>query len=253
MISRALRDAPRPLILGCAFFFAAAYFAAHFPDAPGRVAGSYASNALIAAPPAVALWRYLGARRAVFALLAVSLFAYAVESAGVATGFPYGSFHYSDSLGPRLGGLAPYTLPVSYLPLVIGAVAATGGSSLPARALVSAALLVLVDGVLDPGAVALGFWVWLEGGIYYGVPASNFLGWLLSGTVASALLLATGRPAWGKSPPPPGLLDGLILALAFWSGAAVFSGLVVPALLGSALLVFLLHRRSRLSRTSSFC
>lgn len=252
MLSRAFRDTPRPLIVGCIFLFAAAYFAAHFPDAPGRVAGSYASNALIAAPPALALWRYLGARRAVFGLLAVSLFAYAIESVGVATGLPYGEFHYSDSLGPRLWELAPYTLPVSYLPLVLGSVAATVGGSLPARALASAVLLVAVDGVLDPGAAALGFWVWPEGGLYYGVPASNYFGWLLSGTLASALLLAAGRSVWGKSSPPPGLLDGLILALAFWSGAAVFSGLLFPALLGPTLLAYLLLRRSSLLRASSF-
>jgi hypothetical protein len=42
------------------------------------------------------------------------------------------------------------------------------------------------------------------------------------------------------------LLDGAILALAFWTGVAVFSALIVPALLGAALFAYLLHRRSRL-------
>lgn len=248
MLHRALGDAPRGLLLGCLFLFAAAYFALSFPDTPGRAAGSWVANVLIAVPPFVALWRYLGTRRAVLALVLVSVFAYAVESVGVATGFPYGEFHYGDALGPKLGDLAPYALPLSYAPLVVGAVAATGGINLPARALVAAALLTLMDGVLDPGAVSLGFWVWPEGGVYYGVPASNYLGWLVSGTIASALLLVAGRPVWRKAPPRPGLLDGAILALAFWSGAAVFSGLLVPALLGPTLFALMLHRRSRLQR-----
>jgi putative membrane protein len=37
---------------------------------------------------------------------------------------------------------------------------------------------------LDPGAVAVGFWAYADGGVYYGVPLSNFAGWVLSGTVA---------------------------------------------------------------------
>jgi putative membrane protein len=89
----------------------------------------------------------------------------------------------------------------------------------------------------------LGFWIWPEGGAYYGVPLSNYAGWLLSGALAAALLLAVGR--W-RTAPLPGLLDGAILALAFWTGVAVFSALIVPALLGAALFAHLLHRRSRL-------
>ena len=57
------------------------------------------------------------------------------------------------------------------------------------------------------------------------------------------MLLATG--GW-RTTPLPGLLDGAVLALAFWTGVAVFSGLGVPALLGAVLLAYLLHRRSRL-------
>jgi putative membrane protein len=75
------------------------------------------------------------------------------------------------------------------------------------------------------------------------VPLSNYAGWLLSGALATALLLAVGR--W-RAVPLPGLLDGAILALAFWTGVAAFSVLIVPALLGAALIAYLLHRRSRL-------
>ena len=102
-----------------------------------------------------------------------------------------------------------------------------------------------MDGVLDPGAASLGFWIWPDGGAYYGVPTSNYAGWLLSGALAVALLLAAGR--W-RTAPLPGLLDGAILALAFWTGVAVFSALIFPALLGVVLIAHLLYRRSRLWR-----
>ena len=253
VFTRTLRATPRSLILASALLFGVALFATRFPDAPGASIGSYISTFLIALPSLIALIRYLGPRRAALGMLALSAFGYAIEAIGVVTGFPYGSFYYGDALGEKALGLVPYLLPISYAPLVIGAVAASwnSGSVLAYRfSLIfrSALLLTLMDGVLDPGAASLGFWIWPGGGAYYGVPLSNYAGWLLSGALAAALLLTAGR--W-RAAPLPGLLDSAVLALAFWTGVAVFSGLVVPALLGAALLVYLFRRRSRL-RSYSF-
>lgn len=230
-------------------FFFAAYFTVRFPDVPGASAGSYVSAFLIALPPCAALFHYLGARRAMLSLLVLSAFAYAIETAGVVTGLPYGEFRYGDSLGPKVFGLVPYLLPVSYVPLVIGTVAAVPLRHPVPRALASAILLTVMDAALDPGAVSLGFWAYPDGGFYYGVPASNFAGWLLSGTIAAALLIALGR-GW-RDAPPPGLLDGLIIAATFWSGVAVFSGLILPALIGAVLFAYLLYRRWRLAGSYS--
>ncbi len=246
MFTQALRATPRPLIALSALFFVAAYFAVRFPDAPGAGVGSYVSTLLIALPSFVALLGYLGPRQAALGVLAVAAFGYAIETIGVVTGLPYGPFYYGDALGGRLFGLVPYLLPLSYAPLVIGAVAASWNPGSPRRALWiarSALLLTLMDGVLDPGAASLGFWVWPEGGAYYGVPLSNYAGWLLSGTLAAALLLTVGR--WRQTP-LPGLLDSATIAVAFWTGVTLFSALIFPTLLGAALFGYLIHRRSRL-------
>ena len=244
MFARIVRSTPRPLLVACVLALAAAYFAARFPDVPGASAGSYVSTLLIALPSVAALFRYLGPRPAALSLLALSAFGFAVETVGVLTGFPYGPFYYGEALGPKLLGLVPFLLPVSYVPLVLGAVAATWPiKPRPLHVLASAILLVLMDGVLDPGAASLGFWVWPEGGAYYGVPPSNYAGWLLSGALATAVLLAIAR--W-RDAPPPGLLDSAIIALSFWTGIAAISGALVPSLLGPALLAYLLARRSRL-------
>ncbi len=253
MIPCSLRDTPRPLLLLSALFFGAAYFTANSPDTPGAGIASFVSTLLIALPSFVALWRFLGPKRAALSLLTLSAFGYAIETTGVLTGFPYGPFYYGDSLGPKVAGLVPYLLPLSWVPLVLGAVAATapeekGGPRRRFLPLLSAAvLLTLVDGVLDPGAASLGFWVWPEGGIYYGVPITNYLGWLFSSTLAAAILLALGRGRWGRASPPPGLLDSLLAALAFWVGVDLFSELLFPAVLGIALFTYLLHRRARLA------
>lgn len=250
MIPHPFRTAPKTLLAACALFFGASYFTVRFPDVPGAGAGSFVSTLLISLPSFVALWRFLGPGGAAVSLLSLSAFGYAIETLGVTTGFPYGPFFYGDSLGPKLAGLVPYLLPLSWAPLVLGAVAATaprGGGGPALHVVLAAVLLTLVDGVLDPGAAALGFWVWPEGGVYYGVPLSNYFGWLLSSSLAAALLLALGRGRWGREAPPPGMLDSLLVAVAFWVGVAVFSGLPVPALLGAALFVVLLRRRARLA------
>jgi putative membrane protein len=135
-------------------------------------------------------------RRAALVLLAVVGYVYGIELVGVATGWPYGEFTYGFTLGPMVGGI-PLALPLFFLPLVLnaylftllvlGPLAARRWVRLP----VAIAVVLGIDLVLDPGAVALGFWQYVDGGAYYGVPASNFAGWLLSGTVAvSAVDLA---------------------------------------------------------------
>jgi bisanhydrobacterioruberin hydratase len=244
VLTQLRRATPRPLIVACALATLAALFAVRFPDLPGASIGSYISTFLIALPSIVALFRYLGPRRATLSLLALSLFAYAIEYLGVATGFPYGRFFYGDALGPTVAGLVPFLLPLSYAPLVVGAVAAAwGGGSRLLHLAYAALLLVWMDAILDPGATSLGFWVWPGGGAYYGVPPSNFAGWLLSGTLATALLLTTAR--WSKTP-MPALLDSAAISTAFWTAVAAFSGLIVPALLGAVLFAYLLTRRAHL-------
>jgi putative membrane protein len=157
---------------------------------------------------------------------------------------PYGTVYDGDALGPRLVGFVPYLLPLSYAPLVVGAVAVAWGTRLRLLHVLHATLLLVwMDAVLDPGAASLGFWVWPQGGVYYGVPLSNFAGWLLSGALATTLLLTTGR--WSETP-TPALLDSATIATSFWTGVAILSGTVVPALLGVTLFAYLLGCRSHL-------
>ncbi len=244
------RSFPRLLIASCAFLFVSGYFVVRFPDVEGASYGSYGFNLLIALPALIAVIRQFGAARGAAALLAVSVFGYLIEGIGVATGFPYGEFYYGDPLGPTIFGLVPYLLPLSYVPLVIGAVAvvSVGGTALR-RIVLGGLFLVVIDGVLDPGAVALGFWVWPGGGPYYGVPLSNFGGWLISGLIASALVTWIGGRRLTEVPLRPGLLDSLLVSMFLWLGVCVFSGLQFPALLAVGLIILLVRRRLQLEQS----
>lgn len=132
-------------------------------------------------------------RKALTGVLALAGYAYAIEYVGVHTGWPYGEFFYDVELGPTFGGI-PLALPVFFLPLVMNAyllcllLLGRRAHRRVTRLLVVIATVLLMDVVLDPGAVALGFWVYPGGGAFYGVPLSNYAGWVLSATVAVVVL-----------------------------------------------------------------
>jgi len=153
------------------------------------------SGTLVMRAPLLAGVAPLVGRREAAGLLALTAYTYAVEVVGVATGLPYGEFTYGVSLGPMIAGV-PAALPVFFFPLVLNSYLLVllldgGRSTRFVRALAAVAVVVAVDLVLDPGAVALGFWAYEGGGPFYGVPLSNYAGWLLSAGVAIALVEAT--------------------------------------------------------------
>ena len=175
---------------------------------------------LFSAPVVVGALSWLGPRAGALLLVGLGLYALAFESLAIATGIPYGRFHYSGLLGPPLLGLAPPTVLLAWTPLVLGALALTR------RTWLAVVLVVLCDVVLDPAAVSLGFWAWQDPGRYYGVPLVNFLGWVVSGGIAVLALRRLPRPL-------PGLFArNLWLVLVFWTAVNTWSGQRLAALAG---------------------
>ncbi|CAM4283623.1 carotenoid biosynthesis protein [Paenibacillus typhae] len=119
----------------------------------------------------------------------------AVEWFGVHTGHLFGSYGYSDILGPLLYGV-PATLGFAWIAVVCNAVllcrdfGQSGWRLMLLRAVQVGFWTVLLDLVLDPVAHARGFWTWGDGGGFYGVPVSNFIGWLIAGSLLSLFIPA---------------------------------------------------------------
>ena len=122
-------------------------------------------------------------RRAAIWIAALVAYGYAIEWIGLTTGWPYGDFAYVIDLGPMIEGV-PVGLPVFFVPLVLNAYLLSVRMTRGGVATIPLALgtVLAIDLVLDPAAVAVGFWRF-PAGAYYGVPLSNYLGWVLSGTV----------------------------------------------------------------------
>ncbi len=116
------------------------------------------------------------------------------EAVGLATGFPYGSYTYSDALGPTLLGV-PFLVPLAWLMMVwpswLLARRLVPGHRV-GRVAVAAYVFAGWDVVLDPQLVQAGYWTWAHPtpalpGIDT-VPLTNLAGWLLAGLVLMTLL-----------------------------------------------------------------
>jgi putative membrane protein len=181
-------------------------------------------------PLAVGLLRATD-RRAATGVGLLICYSYAVEYIGVHTGVPYGEFFYGVDLGPTVAGV-PLGLPIFFIPLVMNAyllcLLLLGDRARVAavRLLAVIAAVVTMDVVLDPGAVALGFWVSATGGVFYGVPVAIFAGWILSATVAVVAL------DWGydhealvdRLEECEFLLDDLVSFVILWGGINAWFG-----------------------------
>jgi putative membrane protein len=197
-------------------------------------------------------------------LLVVSGTAVAFEAVGLATGFPYGRYEYSATLGPTLLGV-PFLVPLAWLmmawPSWVLADRLTRRVGAAHRDVTrvgtAAAVFAAWDVVLDPQLVQAGYWTWAHPdpglpGIPT-VPLTNLAGWLLAGAVLMTLLsLLTSR---APVPDAPRIGDAAPLLAIGWMtlGGAVahagWLGLPGSAAWGAALAVPLLgvlavqHRR----------
>jgi uncharacterized membrane protein len=152
------------------------------------------------------------------------------ENLGVATGFPFGHYYFEELMGPKLFHV-PVLLGLAYIGmayvswtlarLIVGApqmpVAGTRIITLP---LVASFIMVAWDLAQDPvwGTVLHG-WAWLDGGPWFGVPISNYLGWY--GTVFTIYLLFALYLRASPSPAVPRQQASWHAALLFYALCAV--------------------------------
>jgi uncharacterized membrane protein len=121
---------------------------------------------------------------------AISAFiSYVMEEIGVRTGIIYGHYHYSNMLGPKLGSV-PIIIPLAWFMMIYPSWRVAGAIAPPidsdsllgrsTQALIAAMVMTAWDMVMDPGNTAAGLWIWERGGVYFGVPRQNYLGWVLT-------------------------------------------------------------------------
>jgi uncharacterized membrane protein len=132
-----------------------------------------------------------GWRGIVFFLVVCLGVSNAFENLSILTGFPFGWYHYSDALGPKLFLvpllIGPSYFGVGYLSWTLARAvlgdddARLAGPLSFATPAIASFIMVSWDLTIDPMMSTInGNWVWHDGGSYFGVPVSNFLGWYLT-------------------------------------------------------------------------
>lgn len=194
---------------------------------------------LFAIPAFWATRRWLGWRDAALLWVMLGVYALLIETSAIYTGFPYGHFGYSELLGAKLFGVTPWTVFLAWTPLIFGAYAVARKLSniAYARIVLTAVAATSFDLVLDPGAVRLGFWQYAGSGGFYGVPLSNFAGWLVTGAVAAFVIELFLRRAKPLLPVPVQIVSSAFLIVYFWSSIAFFGGMTWPAVIGAAIVI----------------
>jgi putative membrane protein len=151
--------------------------------------------------------RDLGWRRALGFAAWVAPLAWACEFTSTRIGIPFGLYHYTETTReqewfvgnvPMMDSLSFTFLTYAAFCLARGALA--GRQTPPAViALASGVLMMLLDVVIDPVAVRGDQWflghifAYAEPGAYFGVPLSNFAGWIVLGTVSVGGYLSWSR------------------------------------------------------------
>jgi uncharacterized membrane protein len=154
----------------------------------------------------VAAARDVGGRRTLGFLLWASGVAFVAEWASTRVGVPFGFYHYTG----RTGGTELYLSNIPIFDSLSFAFLAYAAYCLSRRALGTARgvgvvamagfQMMLLDVVIDPLAVRGDRWFlgdvfhYPGGGAYFGVPLSNFAGWLLVGWMIVGGYVAATRP-----------------------------------------------------------
>lgn len=191
-------------------------------------------------PAFLSIRAHRGTKSAIIACTALGLFALGFETIAILTGFPYGTFSYAETLGPKIAGVTPLSVFFGWTPIVIGT--AVLGRYIPTKQIFFSglALLILADLVIDPGATALGFWIWESDAVsFYGVPLQNFAGWALSGAVG----IFIAQKFFPKKPSRSDkyALHGLLFITSFWVGVDVHEQLIAAVILGILLVIFIVQ------------
>jgi len=182
------------------------------------IAFVYCASAMMVAH---ALYSY-GPKYACLYLLITLTFAFAIEQVGSRTGWPFGEYHYSPSLGLQVYGV-PLVVPFAWLMMAHPILVVARKLDPHWSFLIGGFGLMAWDLFVDPQMVSAGRWSWKVSGPHVpfqpAIPLSNTAGWLLAGIVLMAVLqkvLPKERRKAGAS----------LYPIELFLGWTLFSGLV---------------------------
>jgi putative membrane protein len=132
-----------------------------------------------------------GAKYSSLYLITTFLFALGIEQLGSRTGWPFGDYKYSSTLGFAIAGV-PIVVPFAWIMMAHPVLVIARKISLPWSFLLGGAALMAWDLFLDPQMVSANRWNWKMVGPHIPfepkIPLTNAVGWLLAGMALMGLL-----------------------------------------------------------------
>ena len=181
-----------------------------------------------------------------FQYLAITtVFSFFIETVGVNTGWPFGVYEYSSTLGFFIFDV-PLVVPFAWAMMAYPALIAARRVAGAWVFLYGGAILMGWDMFLDPQMVTAGRWTWEVTGASFPfapeIPLSNPFGWLLSGLTLMAILHFTLPREHRKEAPSTlaadiflgwSLVGGFISQFFFFDrpGLALFAGAIYGVIL----------------------
>lgn len=169
----------------------------------------------------------LGIRRASIFFVISALIGYLMELLSIHTGYPFGSYTYTNALGPEIGPI-PIFIPLLWSSLSFFSMEAFGPLWMPLS-------MLFLDLSFDPRFSGV-LWIWSVPTQYYGDPISNFIGWFVTSAIISmAVALIIKFKGYGS-------LKAILFYLLFGLDSSIsdiYHALYVPAAVASVLIIFL--------------
>lgn len=160
-------------------------------------------------------WRY-----ALTYLFVTALFGFGIELLGTTTGWPFGKYSYSSTLGTDIAGV-PLIVPFAWVMMAHPMLIVARRLSRHWVFLIGGYGLMAWDLFLDPQMVDAGRWTWEITGrtvpFQPMIPLSNTVGWLLSGMALIAVLHKVLPRERRKEPASFGAVDAY-LAWTYFGG-----------------------------------
>ncbi len=183
----------------------------------------------------LSLSRQLPGQNVLLAASIIAAIAGTAQALGAITGIPFGPYLYTDTAGPKLFRVLPWSIPVLWIIVILNARGVARLILRPWRKSrlygfrligVTAVLALVFDFGLEPFATLVNHcWLWQPTKLallWHGTPPTNFLGWLMTALLvlafATPVMINKSHQKFPSDYHP--LIIWLLLSLLFATGVA---------------------------------
>lgn len=180
------------------------------------------------------LYKIYGLKKAFLTIFIFSTLGLLIEFSALKTGLPYGYFNYGETAVFKIADILPWTVGMSWAIFVLGAIGLNSfikNKSFVYKIFLTGFYLVLFDLVLDPGAVSINMWSYVKEGFWFGVPFQNFVGWFITGILASIIGIGLLKRE------NQSLFFAFLPMNLFWTTICFINNLFIPFAIGLFILI----------------